>query len=387
MRAPTEPQIRVLLVEPDDHLRAEYSAALSDGGVEVVAAASEDSALIHLVAATYDVVVAEIGAHTSASAEFLDAVHAHDHDLPVIVMTNAPALESAVRAVNLGAYRYLVKPVRAGDLADLVRRAARRHSLARLRHAALTAVDREDQLLRALDARFTQAVQALWMAYQPIVATTGRFLLGFEALLRSDHGGFPSPEHLIGAAVRLERTMELGRAVRARVARDVARLPRDAVVFVNLLPVDLLDGELFARAAALSQFASRVVLELTERDSFDVVPDLGHRVTALRALGFRIALDDLGAGSSGLTSLTELKPDIVKLDRSLIRNVHLSAHRQAVVRSVVALCRSLNIGVIGEGVEGTAEEEALRGLEVEHLQGFLIAAPAREARRPVQTLH
>jgi EAL domain-containing protein (putative c-di-GMP-specific phosphodiesterase class I) len=265
----------------------------------------------------------------------------------------------------------------------LVRRAAKLRSLARLRHAAMEAVDAEDQRRRRLDLRVSRALDSLWMAYQPIVVATGWRLLGFEALLRSDDDSFSGAEELLHAAHRLDRTSELGRRVRAAVARDLSRLPPDAAVFVNVLPDDLMDPDLFSRSAPLSLHAPRVVLELTERASFEAIPDLHRRLGALRALGFRIALDDLGAGSSGLTSLTALEPDLVKLDRSLIRDVHLSTHRQAVVRSVVALCRSLDIDVIGEGVEREDEERMLCGLEVQHLQGFRIAAPQREIRAPL----
>ena len=90
-----------------------------------------------------------------------------------------------------------------------------------------------------------------------------------------------------------------------------------------------------------------------------------------------VALDDLGAGYSGLSSLTLLEPEVVKLDRSLTHDVHRSASRQAVERSVVELCRSLDIQVIGEGIEREAEAEMLRSLDVGQLQGFLIAFPAR----------
>ena len=382
MRAESESRVRVLLVERNEQLREAYTVSLERAGIEVISVPSAHAALRQLAGADADVIVADPEGREPRGVDFLSAVREHDHDLPVILLTDAPALEAAVHAVTLGAFRYLIKPVQPDDLSELVVHAARRGALVRRHLAAHSAASAADQATRDLGVRLTQAIESLWMAYQPIVATTGRFLFGYEALLRTERGGFPSPEHVIGASVRLERSQDLGRAVRAHVARDAWRLPRDAVIFVNLLPTDLLDTNLFAIDAALTHIAERVVLELTERDTLASVPDLAERVATLRSIGFRIALDDLGAGSSGLSSLTDLQPDIVKLDRSLIRGVHLSTHRQAVVRSVVALCRALRIGVIGEGVERPDEEAALRQLEVEHLQGFLIAAPTREVRRP-----
>jgi EAL domain-containing protein (putative c-di-GMP-specific phosphodiesterase class I) len=378
---------RALLIEPDAMHRAEYARAMSEAGIAVAAVASTEAALDVLALATTDVVVSEIGSALPSGTTLLGAIRDRDPDLPVILMTSVPDLDTAMLAVNLGAYRYLVKPVRPPELVDLVRRAALLRSFSRLRHEAVAAVETEDPMRHSLGARFDAALADIWMAYQPIVDIDHRQLLGVEALLRVDSHGFVGPEQLIGAAIRLERTRNLGRAVRSRVARDVPRLPAAADIFVNLLPQDLLDPALFEPNSAIARIAPRVVLELTERSSLEAIPELQRRVAALRALGFRIALDDLGVGYSGLASLTQLEPEIVKLDRSLIHGVHESARRRAVVRSMVSLCRSLDIAVIGEGVEREAEAEALRALKVGQLQGYLIGPPNRDFAWPRTPAH
>jgi EAL domain-containing protein (putative c-di-GMP-specific phosphodiesterase class I) len=378
---------RALLIEPDAAHRAEYARALTAEGIAVAAVGSTDVALEVLALATTDVVISEIGSALPSGTTLLGAIRDRHPDLPVILMASIPDLETAMLAVNLGAYRYLVKPVRPADLVELVRRAALLRSFSRLRHEAVAAVETEDPMRHSLGERFDAALAAIWMAYQPIVDMEHRQLVGVEALLRVESHGFISPEHLIGAAVRLERTRKLGRAVRSRIARDVTRLPAAADIFVNLLPSDLLDPALFDETAPLSRIASRVVLELTERSSLDGVPELTRRVAQLREMGFRIALDDLGVGYSGLASLAQVEPEIVKLDRSLIHGVHESARRRAVVRSMVGLCRSLDIAVIGEGVEREAEAKALRDLEVGQLQGYLIGAPNRDFAWPRALKH
>jgi EAL domain-containing protein (putative c-di-GMP-specific phosphodiesterase class I) len=378
---------RALLIEPDASHRAEYARALSEEGIAVAAVSSSDAALDVLALATTDVVVSEIGSAMPSGTKLLGAIRDRDPDLPVILMASVPDLDTAMLAVNLGAYRYLVKPVRPTELVDLVQRAALLRSFSRLRHEAVAAVETEDPMRHSLGARFDAALADIWVAYQPIVDVEHRHLLGVEGLLRVDSNGFVGPEQLIAAAIRLERTRKLGRAVRARIARDVPRLPAAADIFVNLMPQDLLDPALFEQTAPLSRIASRVVLELTERSSLEAIPELTRRVASLRTMGFRIALDDLGVGYSGLASLTQLEPEIVKLDRSLIRGVHESARRRAVVRSMVALCRSLDIAVIGEGVEREAEAEALRALDVGQLQGYLIGAPNRDFAWPRPATH
>jgi EAL domain-containing protein (putative c-di-GMP-specific phosphodiesterase class I) len=118
-------------------------------------------------------------------------------------------------------------------------------------------------------------------------------------------------------------------------------------------------------------------LEITERSSLDEVKDVRSRVAALRELGFSIAVDDLGAGYAGLTSFTLLEPEIVKLDMSLVRDVHQNSTKQKVVRSMTALAKDMGVIVVGEGVECKAERDALVDLGCDLLQGFLFARPGR----------
>jgi EAL domain-containing protein (putative c-di-GMP-specific phosphodiesterase class I) len=304
-------------------------------------------------------------------------------DIPVILMTATPKLETAMIAVNLGAYRYLVKPVSLRELERLVRRAAMMRGLAKLRREALAAIGAENLDRHSMDSGFTKAIDGVWMAYQPIVEERGTSLVGFEALLRTHHASVNAPLGMLAVAQRLERTHELGRVVRETVARDADSTPDGSALFVNVLAQDLSDPNLYDAGAPLTSIASRVILELTEHDSLDGVADIRRRVQALREMGFRFAVDDLGAGHSGLTSLTQIEPDVVKLDRSLVRGVHESPHRQAIVRSMVDLCRSLGITVIAEGVELPEEAESLYELGVNSLQGFYFAYPNRDIVWPL----
>jgi EAL domain-containing protein (putative c-di-GMP-specific phosphodiesterase class I) len=118
-----------------------------------------------------------------------------------------------------------------------------------------------------------------------------------------------------------------------------------------------------------------VVLEVTERSTIDDVKDIQIRVTALRRLGFRIAIDDLGAGYAGLSSFAALEPEIVKLDMSLVRDVHKSEIRQRLIGSLTALCKEMNMRVVAEGVERVEESEIVRNAGCDLIQGYLYARP------------
>jgi EAL domain-containing protein (putative c-di-GMP-specific phosphodiesterase class I) len=136
----------------------------------------------------------------------------------------------------------------------------------------------------------------------------------------------------------------------------------------------------------LAECADRIVLEVTERSSLDRVPDVKDRVKSLRALGFKIAVDDLGAGYAGLSSFSQLQPDIAKLDMSLIRDIDLSPQKRSIVRSLLAVCRDdLDVQVICEGVETRAERDTLDALGSDTLQGYLFGRPAVGFTRPQWT--
>jgi EAL domain-containing protein (putative c-di-GMP-specific phosphodiesterase class I) len=312
--------------------------------------------------------------------DLLRAVREHDLDVPFILMTGGPAIESAVRAVEYGALRYLIKPIEPSQLEEVVRRAVRLHQIARVKREALEVLQSEGKQIgdrAGLEARFAAAVDSLWIAYQPIVSWSRRTTFAWEALVRNEEPTLRSPPDLFAAAERLGRVRELGRTVRDRVAQTLDRYPVPGLLFINLHAMELDDDSLLDGAAPLSQHASKVVLEVTERAPLEQIPDATERVARLRALGYRIAVDDLGAGYAGLTSFAHLEPEVVKVDMSLIRGIDRSPMKQKLLASIVALCRDLGIEIIAEGVETPEERDALVRVGGDLCQGYLFARPER----------
>jgi len=217
-----------------------------------------------------------------------------------------------------------------------------------------------------------------WFANQSIVSVCHKYVYGYETLFRSDHGTLSTPATIFDTAERLGLVHETGRRARALAAAGVEAASNNQWWFVNLHPQDLLDETLYAPESPLSKVASRVVLEITERTPCSQIPDLRARLWLLRRLGFRIALDDLGAGYAGLTSFTDLEPEIVKIDMSLVRNIDQDLTKQTVIESIRRLCEQLGTPVIAEGVETAAEKDALLSLGCDLMQGYLFARPCRE---------
>jgi EAL domain-containing protein (putative c-di-GMP-specific phosphodiesterase class I) len=161
------------------------------------------------------------------------------------------------------------------------------------------------------------------------------------------------------------------------VVDAVTAAPVETLIFMNLHAADLNDDALYSKTSPLYGCAPRIVLEVTERSSLDRVSDVKGRAQALRAMGYKLAIDDLGAGYAGLSSFSQLEPDIAKLDMSLVRDIDNSAQKQSIVRSMLDVCRNeLGVSVICEGVETVAERDKLDELGAGTLQGYLFGRPA-----------
>lgn len=373
----TRAKARVLAVDDEPELLDIYGSVLREAGYAVELAPDVQTARALLARNGFDLVISDISLPDGTGIDVLRTVRERSLDLPVIMVTGTPALETAIRALELGAMRYFVKPLRSEDLLRVAGQATKLHRLAQIKREALAYLGATGKLvpdLAGLEAVFASGLRSLWMAFQPVVQATDGAVFGYEALLRTEEASFPGPEAFLEAAERLGRTPELGRSIRAAVART--RFNGGAPnVFVNLHPRDLDDDALYDPAAPLSAETPRVVLEITERESLEGTAHVRDRIASLRKLGYRIAVDDLGAGYAGLSSFALLEPDIAKIDMSLIRGVAQEPIKRRLIASLTALCKEMGVLVVAEGVETADERAALTDLGCDLLQGFLIGRP------------
>jgi EAL domain-containing protein (putative c-di-GMP-specific phosphodiesterase class I)/ActR/RegA family two-component response regulator len=380
--SPDEPPAlgRVLLVDDEPEVLRGFARVLKARGHHVSTASQAAEAITKLSEGRFDVVVSDISMPGMDGIQLLREVRRRDLTVPVILATGRPAVKSAAEAVESGAFQYLIKPIQNENLCQVVEHGVRVSRMGRVKdeaaellgHNAALGADRA-----GLEVTFDRTLQSLWMAFQPIVDVKARTLYAFESLLRSNEPALPHPGAVLDAAERLGRLDALGRVVRAKAAAEFAAAPELPRLFVNLHVRDLLDPDLLDPDAALSKLAKRVVLEITERASLEDVRDARLRVAALREMGFRIAVDDMGAGYAGLSSFALLEPEVVKLDMSLIRDIHRNAIKRKVVRSMIELSKGMGIEVIAEGIETSDERDTLVELGCDLLQGYLFAKPGR----------
>ena len=376
----------VLVVDDEEPIRIIMERALTGNGMRVLGAADGNAALALVATHQFNAVVTDLQMPSLDGIGFMRAVREADLDVPIIVLTGHASLETAMAAVEYGGFRYLQKPLKNEALVAIVKEAAAMHRVATLKRRSLEVCEAGRWLIgdeAGLDAYFDRALEKLWIAFQPIVAWTNQSVYGYEALVRSTETVLSTPEQLFAAAERLGRIHDLGRAIRREVAACASASPDGATIFVNLHAGELGDEALYDRSAPLSSEAHRIVLEITDRAPLHQVPDLRERAAELRTLGYRIAIDNLGVGCAGLSSLSRLEPDVAKLDMALIRGVDGSNRRASIIRSMLSVWKNeLGARVVCEGVETAAERDALELLGADLLQGFFFAPPEPGFRRP-----
>lgn len=373
-----EPTARVFVVDDEPGVRRVFSRVLSRAGFHVTEAGDGAEALSVLDRERFDVILSDISMPGLSGVALLEAVRQRDLTTQVVFATGNPSLETAMRAVELGAVRYLTKPVEHSVLIEVVREAVRLHRLARLKQEAMALVGSRHPLaldrigLRtALDRVLAEPV----LHFQPVVRCSTRSVWGYEALLRPREAALSTPTAVLEAAEQLGLLRTLGRQIRGAAAVAARRLPGETRLLVNLHPAELADPELTDPSAPLSTEARRVILEVTERAALSDSREVERAAAVLSSLGFGVAVDDLGAGYAGLVSFLQLHPTVAKLDMELVRSVALDVRRRVVIQAIVKLCRELQVDVIVEGVETRGERDALLALGCDLMQGYFFALP------------
>lgn len=365
----------ILAVDDDPAVLGLFVSALGRAGYRALKADSGASALALLATEHVDAIITDLAMPEMPGIEFMRRVRERDPDLPILVITGAPAIDTAIESIDVGVFRYLTKPITPAEIVRAASDAVHARAFAKARRAAFRHVasipppgPSPEMLLRALESS--------WLAAQPIVRFMDKRIVAYEALLRTANLELPHPGAIFSAAEQLGMITTVARTVRRHAVALAETLPEGALLFLNLHPHELLDDALFQSGAPLSKYAPRIVLEMTERMSLESIPDARSRVAALKELGYRIALDDMGAGYAGLTSFAMLEPEYVKIDLGLVRNVDSEAMKQTLIRTIVRLAEDLRIDVIAEGVETQAEAITLTNIGCSLLQGYLFARPA-----------
>jgi EAL domain-containing protein (putative c-di-GMP-specific phosphodiesterase class I) len=212
---------------------------------------------------------------------------------------------------------------------------------------------------------------AIRTVFQPVVALADRTVIAHEALSRFDEAVFTGPEHAFATAARcgLGAELELLAAERALETRG----PSGGWLGINLSAETLLTPR--ARELLLAHAGRGLAVEITEHTPVPDYDRLNDHLRPLRAAGIRVAVDDAGAGFAGLQHILQLRPDTIKLDIALVRDIDQDPVRRALSRSLVAFADEVGATLVAEGVETAGEASTLAELGVRYGQGFLLGRP------------
>jgi EAL domain-containing protein (putative c-di-GMP-specific phosphodiesterase class I) len=216
--------------------------------------------------------------------------------------------------------------------------------------------------------------------YQPVVDVVARRVIGFEALTRLPRAQFETPDVLFKVANEQGVLWSLERLCRKRALEYLPPLAQGQLLFLNIEPdsmhdPELRDSEFLDEIERAGLNPRSLVLEVTEHAAVRDFAALRKVLDDIRALGFRLAMDDVGAGYSGLQTIAEIRPDYIKVDMTLVRDMHLDPFKRELITTIRRFTDNTGIVLVAEGVENVAELQSLADAGVRCAQGFLFARP------------
>lgn len=226
-------------------------------------------------------------------------------------------------------------------------------------------------------ARFPQAIR---MAYQPIVDIAAGRVFAHEALVRGENG--EGAGHVL-AQITDENRYNFDQTCRVQAIETASRIGMPTAISINFMPNAVYEPANCIRttlntAERTGMPLDRIIFEFTENEDMTAPSMLNDIIEEYARHGLRTAIDDFGAGYSGLNKLAHLQPDYVKLDMDLTRALDTDRRRQIIVRQTARLCEELGIAVIAEGIETVGEMTAARDAGIHLIQGYLFSQPRLE---------
>ncbi len=226
--------------------------------------------------------------------------------------------------------------------------------------------------------RTVQAVldtDAVRMVFQPVIRLHDRHTVGFEALARFEPATFAGPDKAFAAAAQSGLGVPLELLAARQALDQLSEVPADNWLAVNVSAEALLDGQV--HDTLLAHAGPRLMIEITEHTQVADYRTLTEALNPLRQAGIRLSVDDAGAGYAGLHHIVALKPDLIKIDISLVRDIDTDPVKAALAKSLTDFALQTGAELIAEGIETAAELAHLTEIGVTHGQGYHLARPAR----------
>ncbi|HET6347020.1 MAG TPA: EAL domain-containing protein [Myxococcota bacterium] len=236
-------------------------------------------------------------------------------------------------------------------------------------------VERPEDVERLSDIEKEIIEGNLFIHYQPIVDLAKKKVFAYEGLARTRSKRFKGPLELFAAALEHNCCGELGRCLRQFAVQHGPSVP----LFINANPNEFDEGWLVRPDEPIFWHGEHIFLEITESVPLSHFALCHSLLKEIRSKGVSLAVDDLGAGYSNLKYISDLAPEIVKLDRELIAGLVHNSRQHRLVKQLVRLCTEMGARVVGEGIETPDELRAVIDAGVHFGQGYVLARPAYPA--------
>ncbi|HWE82056.1 MAG TPA: EAL domain-containing protein [Gaiellaceae bacterium] len=380
-------RLRVLIAEDDVEVRNALSELIGgEPDLEVIGAVGDALAAIEFAAEHRpDVVLLDVNMPGGGGKAAAKGIRRRSPLTKLIALTGHDDRSTVFGMLQAGVLGYLVKGGPVDEIIEAIKRAPEGRGSLSLEVTAdviqelageLSARYRTNERRRLHERRIRRALvddQALGMAYQPIVCLTDRKVVGAEALAR-----FAGPPKR-GPSLWFEEAKQVGlaeelelHAVRKAVSA-LGQIPEDAYLTVNVSPGTLARNGFHKVVSELD--GSRLIAEVTEHAPIQDYDRLGEAVGRLRGMGVRLAIDDAGAGFASLRHILRLNPDLIKLDLTLIRDIHRDQSKRALAAGMISFAREIDVTIVAEGIERAAEAKTLIELGVNEGQGYYLGRP------------
>jgi len=293
-------------------------------------------------------------------------------DIPIIILSSRDSVAEKVEGLYIGADDYITKPFNNEELI------ARIEVVLRRSHFFEQA--KEDKEVLILELRKILKEELITTLFQPIFLLDTYEPLGFEILSRPPvQGRLNNPEFMFKAALAFGMYFDLEILCWRRAFKKWRTSVKKGKLFLNCTPYLIEDKKFDEKIFKKEDIDPNcVVLEITERMAIQDFVLFFKKLEKIRKSGVQLAVDDVGNGYASLDTIAEAKPNYVKIDMPLIRNIHIDPLKQNIVEAVISFCKKSNIITISEGVEEEEELRKIKELNIDAAQGFLLARPAKE---------
>lgn len=299
--------------------------------------------------------------------------------ISIIVLSDQDISTEKAKGLQLGADDYVTKPVDEDELIARIEAVLRRNRVFR--------ESQEERGVLVAELKRILNEELIVPYFQPIYSMKTHLPYGLEALSRPQTNGLiDNAEFLFKTALILDMYSEVEMLCWKKAVEQWKKVANRDKLFLNCTPYFIESGRLNKDfLTSLNIDLGSMVLEITERTAIQKQDMFLKELSMLRDLGIQIAVDDVGSGFASLDTVVEIRPDIVKIDRHLVRNLHTDELRYNIMQAVISFCKKSKIMTVAEGIEYEGELDVVSELGVDAIQGFLVGKPSPDVSPDIFT--